>query len=89
MSNKQIVRHSPLLGRVSRVSSDGMTLLVVLPYRSSHKLYVKGVANSTEIAVHSDVVGISLGDSVLVRPSRRYSASKSWKCLGIVKGGAQ
>lgn len=64
--------------RVGKVTSIGMqkTVTVVVEHLFRHPLYKKAVKRHRKFAVHNDIAGISVGDTVLIRETKPVSRRK-------------
>jgi small subunit ribosomal protein S17 len=64
--------------RVGKVTSVGMqkTITVVIEHLFRHPLYKKAVKRHQKFAVHNEIAGVAVGDTVRIRETRPVSRRK-------------
>ena len=76
-----------LKGVVSRCSSE-QTIKVDVLVLKSHPKYRKVLKLTNTVTVHDESNGAKMGDTVLIRPCKPYSKTKSWELAHIFSAQA-
>lgn len=73
--------------RVGRVVSDKMdkSVVVVVEWRRSHRIYTKPVKRQTRFAAHDPNNECRIGDMVRIRECRPLSKTKRWRVEAILQ----
>ena len=66
--------------RIGKVTSIGMqkTVTVVVEHLFRHPLYKKAVRRHRKFAVHNEIAGIGVGDTVKIRETKPISRRKHY-----------
>lgn len=73
--------------RLGKVTSIGMqkTVTVVVEHSHRHPLYKKAVKRHRKFAVHNEIAGIGVGDTVQIRETKPISRRKHF--IVVAKAG--
>lgn len=74
-------------GRVGIVISNAMdkSLVVLVSYLVSHKLYKKRIRRSSKFMAHDEKNVCEIGDKVRIVSTRPLSKRKRWEVVEIIK----
>ena len=75
--------------RVGKVVSDkmGKTVVVLVEWRRTHRLYKKAIRRATRFMVHDEANSCNVGDMVRIIETRPLSKTKRWRVAEILSRG--
>ncbi|MDR1534685.1 MAG: 30S ribosomal protein S17 [Planctomycetota bacterium] len=72
---------------VVKAAVSAKTIQVLVTREFKHPKYEKRVRRSKKYAVHDEKGEARMGDAVEIMEARRFSKTKNWRLVGVLKRG--